>query len=636
MQLEKKLIYALLILFHLNATAQTGGDSAIEADKNKIPNSFRFDDNYSIAFSRNPAPSAESLNTLYFRKPDPKIIKKGKLTDNLNDAYVFLRFTLDNPTDSVNTFCFYPGYYMKSVRIFRKNDNNAAAKTMLVPDSVPSTEDRMAYRWITLAPHERSTFYVELNPAKIRNNLLQPTLINPTYLQTHLTVLHESYRELNIITYILVGIMVMMVLFSFSNYVFTIKREFLYYSIYAFCTSVLLFAKTYLYKSANSFNYFFEEYLDFVVMLTGVVFYVAFVRNFLSTKSKYHRLDLILKSTERLLLLFLVLYSSFYFISGNIVLLDVFENTIKYFILGIRILFVVFGFRLNDRLMNYLVWGNMALVIFGMISLSLIVFNVVMKNIFTAAIFYYDIGIVLELILFLFGLTYKNRLELIEKIKIEEAFKLEDEKREFEKQIAIIQAQQDERNRISADMHDELGGGMTAIRLMSELAKQRLQQFNIPEIEKISTSANDLLGKMNAIIWSMSQSNDSVANLVAYIRSYALEFFENTTIICKLDLPEDIPHLEMNGVKRRNIFLVVKESLNNIVKHSRASEVYIQVSLNDQLIIRIHDNGIGIDMDRLNQFGNGLRNMKKRMNSIVGRFYIEKNNGTITIMEVEL
>lgn len=222
--------------------------------------------------------------------------------------------------------------------------------------------------------------------------------------------------------------MVMMVLFSFSNFLFTLKSEFLYYSIYAMCIAILLFAKSYMYKSANSFNYFFEEYLDFVVMLTGVVFYIAFVRNFLSTRLKYPRLDLILKFTERLLLIFLAIYSGLYFISGNVILLDLLENGIKYFILAIGIFFVVFGFRLNDRLMNYLVWGNLALVIFGLISLSLIVFNVIMKNVLTAAIFYYDIGIVLELILFLFGLTYKNRLELIEMIKNEESFKLEEEK----------------------------------------------------------------------------------------------------------------------------------------------------------------------------------------------------------------
>ncbi len=266
----------------------------------------------------------------------------------------------------------------------------------------------------------------------------------------------------------------------------------------------------------------------------------------------------------------------------------------------------------------------------------MIVYNVVMKNIFTAAIFYYDLGIVLELIFFLFGLTYKNRRELIEKIKIEEAFKLEDEKRDFEKQLAVIQAQQEERNRISADMHDELGGGMTAIRLMSELAKQRLKQLNIPEIEKISASANDLLGKMNAIIWSMSPSNDTMANLVAYIRSYALEFFENTSIICHVQLPEEIPQMEINGVKRRSIFLVVKETLNNVVKHSKATQVLIVITLDNGLLIRIHDNGIGFDLEKVSQFGNGLRNMRKRMNSIDGRFYIEKNNGTLTTMEVSL
>ena len=70
-------------------------------------------------------------------------------------------------------------------------------------------------------------------------------------------------------------------------------------------------------------------------------------------------------------------------------------------------------------------------------------------------------------------------------------------------------------------MHDDLGAGVTAIRLFSELAKRRLGNETIPEIEKISSSANELLNNMNAIIWTMSSSNDSFGNMVAYIRSYA-------------------------------------------------------------------------------------------------------------------
>ena len=80
---------------------------------------------------------------------------------------------------------------------------------------------------------------------------------------------------------------------------------------------------------------------------------------------------------------------------------------------------------------------------------------------------------------------------------------------------------------------------------------------------------------MNAIIWSMSSSNDSLGNMVAYIRSYSLEYFENTGINCKISIPENLPNIVIGGEVRRNVFLVVKEALNNIFKHSKATEVNI-------------------------------------------------------------
>jgi signal transduction histidine kinase len=231
------------------------------------------------------------------------------------------------------------------------------------------------------------------------------------------------------------------------------------------------------------------------------------------------------------------------------------------------------------------------------------------------------------------GLTYKNRRELIKSIKEQEALKLEAEKQEYETQIAVIKAQQEERNRISADMHDDLGAGMTTISLYSELAKSKLADNSIPEIEKISSSANELLNKMNAIIWSMNSSNDSLGNMIAYIRSYALEYFEDTGINCKIDIPEKLPNIEVIGEIRRNVFLVVKEALNNILKHAKATEVSITLTrVEDGLTLYIHDNGLGINMDALRQFGNGLKNMKKRMQDIGIEFTIENKNGTLITM----
>jgi signal transduction histidine kinase len=179
-------------------------------------------------------------------------------------------------------------------------------------------------------------------------------------------------------------------------------------------------------------------------------------------------------------------------------------------------------------------------------------------------------------------------------------------------------------------MHDDLGAGMTTISMYSELAKSKLVDNPIPEIEKISSAANELLNKMNAIIWSMSSSNDSLGNMIAYIRSYALEYFEDTGINCKINIPEKLPNIQVIGEIRRNVFLVVKEALNNILKHAKATEVSINlIRVEDELTLFIQDNGIGINMDNLRQFGNGLKNMKKRMKDVDIEFSIENKNGTL-------
>jgi len=118
--------------------------------------------------------------------------------------------------------------------------------------------------------------------------------------------------------------------------------------------------------------------------------------------------------------------------------------------------------------------------------------------------------------------------------------------------------------------------------------------------------------------------------MIAYIRSYALEYFEDTGVKCKIDIPEHLPNIQVIGTIRRNVFLVVKEALNNILKHAKATEVSITlIRVEDGLTLYIHDNGKGIDMYNLRQFGNGLKNMKKRMADIDVEFSIENKNGTL-------
>jgi signal transduction histidine kinase len=286
-----------------------------------------------------------------------------------------------------------------------------------------------------------------------------------------------------------------------------------------------------------------------------------------------------------------------------------------------------------------LFWGNFCLLLFSLISFIAVVKEALFKNIegiFSSSLFYYEMGLFLELVFFLAALNYKNNKRLVEQTKERESLKAINKLQEYEKEIAIYKAQQAERERISADMHDELGSGMTAIRLMSEIARNKMKENTPVEIDKISSSADDVLNKMNAIIWSMNSGNDTLDNLLSYIRVYALEYFENTPVECTVNTPELIPEKELSGDKRRNIFLSLKETLNNVLKHAEATSVNISIETNHSLKIMVADNGKGIDIKNIRQFGNGLNNMKRRMESIGGTFSIENKDGTCTILELPL
>jgi signal transduction histidine kinase len=293
----------------------------------------------------------------------------------------------------------------------------------------------------------------------------------------------------------------------------------------------------------------------------------------------------------------------------------------------------------DDKLLRYLFWGNLCLFAFALLSQLSIMTQQVARNlpgILRSSLFYYEIGLFLELVFFLAGLNHKNRRQLISQARERERLKAENQMKEYEKELAVFKAQQEERERISADMHDELGSGMTAIRLMSEIARNKMKENTPVEIEKISHSADEVLNKMNAIIWSMNSGNDSVDSLVSYIRSYALEYFENTPISCKVNIPDNPGTIEVSGDKRRNVFLCVKETLNNAMKHSKATELKISIAIQDKLEIYIADNGVGIDLKSIRQFGNGLKNIAKRMESIGGTYRIQNNNGTVTKLTLPL
>ena len=194
---------------------------------------------------------------------------------------------------------------------------------------------------------------------------------------------------------------------------------------------------------------------------------------------------------------------------------------------------------------------------------------------------------------------------------------------------STLEGQLQERGRISKEIHDELGSSLTSISLLTEVLKKRLDTNQNPEVNKISDTSAGMVDKMNEIIWALNTSNDTINSLIAYTRKFANNFLQEAGIELEFEergLPLDSI---IEGTTRRNIYLTVKEAINNIVKHSGASKVNIMVDAVDNLNIHIQDNGKGFVMDRLPEFRNGLQNMKKRMEDIGGTISFGNNNGTV-------
>ncbi|GAA4752925.1 sensor histidine kinase [Flavisolibacter ginsenosidimutans] len=207
----------------------------------------------------------------------------------------------------------------------------------------------------------------------------------------------------------------------------------------------------------------------------------------------------------------------------------------------------------------------------------------------------------------------------------------------LEKQTAI----EKERNRIAQDMHDDLGSGLTKIAILSEVAKTQLtgNEAAVTPLEKISTSSRELVDNLQDIIWVLNPRNDSLENTVAYLREYAVKFFESTQTDVRFHFPETIPSHKLSEEQRRNLFLVMKETLNNVAKHAAATVVEINMQLkNDSLQFVVCDNGKGFETRNVRQWSNGLQNMRQRMEQIGGSYCIksEEGGGTTTMIVLPL
>jgi signal transduction histidine kinase len=250
----------------------------------------------------------------------------------------------------------------------------------------------------------------------------------------------------------------------------------------------------------------------------------------------------------------------------------------------------------------------------AMVSISLAAIVVALKNLNIISAmnqeYYLMLGSMVEIVLF--SVAFGDKL------------------RQSQKEYKL---QQNIRNEISTNLHDDLAASLSSLTMYSELSRQRANKQS-PEIanrfENISQKSREILRMVREVVWEINPSNDQSEEWLERIIIFARDIFDSKQIELQMDIEEDIYQVILPVLQRREIYLICKEAINNIARHAEATEVKLTgVFVNKQLTISIKDNGIGFNEDLISK-GNGLDNLQKRANKINAKLTVtsQENKGT--------
>jgi len=195
-----------------------------------------------------------------------------------------------------------------------------------------------------------------------------------------------------------------------------------------------------------------------------------------------------------------------------------------------------------------------------------------------------------------------------------------------------------ERSRIARDLHDDLGASLTEIAVLASKGQHTspAEQGVMTLFHAIVDKARELVSALDGIVWAVDPKDNSLQSVADYLCDFADDYLSPSGIACRFDVPVSLPAIGFGGRRKHELFLAVKETLNNIVRHAAATEVEFRLAvLDDELKIVIVDNGRGFDANSRRN-GCGLKNLPLRLSRIGGHYEIQSTAGKGTMVEIGL
>lgn len=191
------------------------------------------------------------------------------------------------------------------------------------------------------------------------------------------------------------------------------------------------------------------------------------------------------------------------------------------------------------------------------------------------------------------------------------------------------------KGKLAADLHDNVGSGLTEISILSELVAQQIQnatQSSSLHLISISDKARQLIDNMSDIVWMVNPQRDSFHHLFLRLKDTYSDLLNLAGISFKTSNLEVLSSLKISMEHKQNLFLLFKEGISNSIKHSKCKKISLEAKLNkDELELILNDDGIGLNPSNKEQ-GNGLTNMRNRALAIGGELTISSSNKGTTIV----
>lgn len=561
-----------------------------------------------------------------------KVYKLGMHTEN---QYVGYRFSLINITDSVKEVSLLNWNVLQGCIGIEGQPPKLIGLARYAP--LGKGTYRTNQLVLTLSPQDSvRLFFLEHSVASFQLNKGVPHGVNVL----EASVVSEHYykyigKRFGYLTwnFVFIAVLFFQLIVVFAQWLLFRRGEYVYYVAYAMVLVIYFFQKIDIYYQIGGGSTFFSGYYLIINNATSLLaqyFYFRFARLFLNLDNLAANDAQKLAWAERILL-GLILVS---IITGEWMPqwanMAYFGASIYLFVVATY--FIIRIIKLKLPIATLFLTGSLFALVGNLLSL-LMSLKAVMLIFDWPPLVFAQIGIFIEIAIFNIGFTYKTKL--LEAEKQASQISLIEKLRE---NVQLQLRMQKIRDKISQDLHDDIGSTLSSIKIYSELAQKMWGKS--PEkvsnlLSRIHQQSTQTLENMSDIVWSVNPERDKLSEIIFKMRVLGNEMGDVKNFTFSLVCAQENEDISLEMQVRKNLFLVFKEMLNNTAKYAEAQQVKVSlVCKNEILYFDFEDDGVGFET--VNGLGNGLKNIEKRMTEIHATHYIQSNKGGGTHISLQI